>query len=456
MESKVVFAGVPKENEKRAIQELKKKLPRENHIIIVGALVPKDGYIKDQEMDVIMICPKGIFNIEMKSYRGTIVTPISNMSTKLVTRTITGEQKTIDNPIIQAASQSRTLHSYVNRKAQRRLGKRVSVRPVILFTSPRNELAYEIDQGGTNEVIHHMDTISKVWMEGQVELTPNEITIVYESFGIREVKFTGQSINIDVGGYVTKRLLFEQSNYHVYEAVDEFDQKYFLKVHEINPALLKEDQELFLTITKRDTKVRAKLKDNPYVLYYHASPFTYGDYICSTTQWVGHTSFFSLIKKARPLDEKMALLKELFKALRSIHSQGVFHRDLTPRNILYTDDQKLKIINFDYSRILGEPTVGAGIPFDEKNAYAAPETNVEERKADIDFHTDYYSFGIIAYEFLAGKYPYKSDIDLKHDTLDKIVPGVSDEFAFGVESLISISQKDRDFGWEYLEELWGL
>ena len=53
-------------------------------------------------------------------------------------------------------------------------------------------------------------------------------------------------------------------------------------------------------------------------------------------------------------EEAGKFLLMLIKAIHSLHSKGIAHRDIKPQNILITDDKKLKLIDFNISKKMKE------------------------------------------------------------------------------------------------------
>eukprot|EP01064_Diplonema_japonicum_P011982 TRINITY_DN1944_c0_g2_i1.p1 TRINITY_DN1944_c0_g2~~TRINITY_DN1944_c0_g2_i1.p1 ORF type:complete len:567 (+),score=70.83 TRINITY_DN1944_c0_g2_i1:61-1701(+) len=58
--------------------------------------------------------------------------------------------------------------------------------------------------------------------------------------------------------------------------------------------------------------------------------------------------------KGFPEDTVISYLKQLCEAMRHLHSMKIFHRDITPKNILVTNDDKLKLGDFGISNTFGE------------------------------------------------------------------------------------------------------
>lgn len=108
-------------------------------------------------------------------------------------------------------------------------------------------------------------------------------------------------------------------------------------------------------------------------------------------------------------DEVKDLFMGLVSALQYLHKQNVMHRDLKPKNILVSDDDKLKIADFGFAKYLNtdlSQTI-CGSPL-----YMAPEILHSSPYAS---NSDLWSIGIVLYEMISGKPPYfaKNLEDLK-------------------------------------------
>lgn len=119
------------------------------------------------------------------------------------------------------------------------------------------------------------------------------------------------------------------------------------------------------------------------------------------------------------------LLRELYSALSYVHSCGVLHRDISPGNILFSEDGSMKIADFGLAIDVanGRPADVAGTIY-----YCAPEVLrplVDPDSPNIDYglKSDVWSCGVIAYEMLTGFPLFDEDPDLK-TTKQKIVAGV--------------------------------
>ncbi len=109
--------------------------------------------------------------------------------------------------------------------------------------------------------------------------------------------------------------------------------------------------------------------------------------------------------------EAAALIVErLADALDTAHAQGIIHRDLKPGNILFDEYDNPMIADFGIAKLAlqaGAATLTQTGSLVGTPAYMSPEQVRGE--PDVDKRSDLYAFGIIAYELLTGRLPFKAD-----------------------------------------------
>lgn len=112
------------------------------------------------------------------------------------------------------------------------------------------------------------------------------------------------------------------------------------------------------------------------------------------------------------LSEAAPLLHQIAEAIDYAHSVGVIHRDIKPANILLEDMNSggymVKLVDFGISRVAEEDaaarlTQTGGIVGTPK--YISPEQANEQ---PVDYRSDIYSFGVVAYEMMCGRTPFES------------------------------------------------
>jgi tetratricopeptide (TPR) repeat protein len=105
------------------------------------------------------------------------------------------------------------------------------------------------------------------------------------------------------------------------------------------------------------------------------------------------------------LERMGATLVQLADALRALHAAGLVHCDLTPSNVMVTQEGRVVVMDFGMvaalrrSANLGALPALAGTPL-----FIAPE---QLRGAPPTAATDWYSFAVILYVLLAGQMPFE-------------------------------------------------
>lgn len=123
-------------------------------------------------------------------------------------------------------------------------------------------------------------------------------------------------------------------------------------------------------------------------------------------QYVDGETLRSLIT-SEGMDLKLAasILKQISTALEHIHGKGIFHRDLKPENIMLKGDSVV-LVDFGIAKVkdslIAATTIG-GVSAGTL-AYMSPE---QLRGEEITAASDIYSMGLIAYEIVTGRRPFK-------------------------------------------------
>ncbi|HUB35167.1 MAG TPA: serine/threonine-protein kinase, partial [Bryobacteraceae bacterium] len=119
-------------------------------------------------------------------------------------------------------------------------------------------------------------------------------------------------------------------------------------------------------------------------------------------------------KGPMPVDDALAVARQIAEALEYAHERGVVHRDLKPANIKLTPEGRVKVLDFGLAKALAtevapgnpessptltmQPTIAGTII--GTAAYMSPE---QARGQDVDRRADVWAFGAVLYEMLTGR-----------------------------------------------------
>ena len=219
----------------------------------------------------------------------------------------------------------------------------------------------------------------------------------------------------------------------VYEAKDRLLNR-IVAVKVLRPEFV--DDEEFLAKFKREAEAVANISHPNIVNVYDVGCDGKVNYI--VMEYVDGQNLKEIIKNEGTLDEYTALdiTKQIAKALGAAHKKGVIHRDIKPHNILISSEgRNVKVADFGIAKAATNSTMTNIGSIIGSVHYFSPE---QAKGKSVKNNADLYSLGIVLYEMLLGKVPFKGDspisIALQH---------INEDIEFSSEEKTKIPQSIR-------------
>jgi hypothetical protein len=122
---------------------------------------------------------------------------------------------------------------------------------------------------------------------------------------------------------------------------------------------------------------------------------------------------------AIPVDEALAIARQIVDALEAAHDKGIVHRDLKPANVALTADGQVKVLDFGLAKAL-EPAAVADQSMSPTLTFAATQAGIilgtaaymspEQAKGRaVDKRSDIWSFGCVLFEMLTGRRAFEGE-----------------------------------------------
>lgn len=215
------------------------------------------------------------------------------------------------------------------------------------------------------------------------------------------------------------------------------------------------DDPTFADRFLREARIVASLSHRNIVTVFDVG--SHADYHYMAMELLPGGDLTTKLKGELSLETGIAYIKDIAEGLHYAGSKNLIHRDIKPDNIMFAEDGRAVITDFGIARdgstesnmtiagtVIGTPQ------------YMSPEQASAE---PVDHRTDLYSLGIILYQMLVGRPPFKGDSAISTGIMHitHSVPPLPKKYAQFQEFInVALAKKPRDrfeTGHEFIEAL---
>lgn len=235
---------------------------------------------------------------------------------------------------------------------------------------------------------------------------------ISESPGLSSRTFAASREGEKVGRYKLKKLIGRGGMGVVYDAYDsQVHRSIAIKLLHGHLVENRERRARFL----REARLGAKLKHPNIVAVYEVGEME-RDIFITMERLDGHSLRQKIEECPRglPVSEAVRIARDIAAGVGEAHAQGVIHRDIKPENVLICRDGAVKLLDFGLAKAFSvddaasasaatDIATGEGVVAGTA-AYMAPE---QARGENLDARADVFAIGVVLYEMLAGKRPFR-------------------------------------------------
>jgi len=163
----------------------------------------------------------------------------------------------------------------------------------------------------------------------------------------------------------------------------------------------------------------------------------------------GETLKSKIEKGKLKIEEALDYTIQITQGLQRAHEKEIIHRDIKPANLMITNDRVVKIVDFGLAKLASQTKITKTGATLGTIAYMSPE---QLKGEDVDKRTDLWSLGVVLYEMLTGRLPFRGEYDValmysilneNPQDIQNICPNISSELIDVLDRLLEKDPIDR-------------
>ena len=390
--------------EQRLIDFLYLRLPDNYYIIPNGEYAAKIGGAPQFfEYDCIVVAPHAIYHLENKDWGGQLVGDDELWF-------VNGAER--KNPHKSATLKSRILASKIQTKNP---AWRAKIVTAVTLSNP-NQTKFGLDpQSACYDQTFTIgdDLVSFITDPTRVnqaidKIAPFAFDIAEYLSGATTQRTHAQKTR--VAGYEIDEILQQTEDFTEYLCHPKaFITKYY-KVREY-PLVRNESPSALTTFRHKVENAQMAQEMMESSQYIHTSEYRLNDdetCFYEISKWMNDCTLKAKLRNHTFLQiEKLKIITDIAKALKTAHDKNIYHRAVCPENIFILNDGTAQLGNFNTAWFVEHLemgyTVNSGID-KMSSPYSAPEFSDD----DVNASSDIFSLGVIIYELMTGRLPFAS------------------------------------------------
>ena len=246
----------------------------------------------------------------------------------------------------------------------------------------------------------------------------------------------------EIPGYRVLSVISDGGIARVYLGLQEkLNRKVAIKI--LNPFFLKEKDTAIRF--KKEAKTAAMLAHSNIVHIYDTGEI--GDYQYIVMEYLEESLRERLKREPqRIMKPEIALhiVEDIIKALDYAHFRGVYHRDIKPENIMFRQDSTPVLVDFGIAHVYNSSVQLTGSEVIMGTVYYMSPEQCNAQQI-VDGRSDIYSLGVVLFEMMSGKRPYKGGglISILQQHIERPIPRLPEELNLYQPLINAMMAKDK-------------